>query len=179
MPDNDEGAPRGAFGHNDPAAGRSARGRVLRRSDGRRVGAVVELLLGTEERVEHLVAQALGHGDGDDATDDRDEQELAEAALALRLGGVVPLGASRRAEDASRSASADRLRSACSFLSSMRFFAGALPLFRRVYALRAASKATTMLSRSSSSWMTRCRYGFSFAAWAAAAAFAALSFAAI
>ena len=39
--------------------------------------------------------------------------------------GVVCFGASRSAAVASRSASAERLTSACSFLSSMRFFAGA------------------------------------------------------
>ena len=46
---------------------------------------VVELLLGAEQRVEHLVAQALAHGEGHAGADDADQQQLGEAAAALLL----------------------------------------------------------------------------------------------
>ncbi len=171
------GRPPGYGGHSDARSGRR-RGRLGRRG-GRRVGGVVELLLGAEQRVEHLVAQALADGDR------RPRRRRSRRAAGGRGRPCASSSAScawaPRAAPRTRRAARRRsfLRFACSFLSSMRFFAGDLPWFSRLYAFRAASKATTMLSRSSSSWMTRCRYGFSFAAWAAAAALAALSFAAI
>src|SRR4051794_6424238 len=83
-------APRGApSGTARRRSGRSG-DRAAGRSRGRGVRRVVELLLGAEERVEDLAAQALAGGDRDGAADDRDEQELAHAALALGLGlGVL------------------------------------------------------------------------------------------
>src|SRR4051794_34548558 len=57
------------------------RRRRRRRGGGGRL--VVELLLRPEERVEHLVAQALAEAQRQAGTDDADQQELAEPAAAL------------------------------------------------------------------------------------------------
>src|SRR4051812_48182204 len=67
------------------ASGRRSR---WRGSGGRR--GVLELLLRTEQRVEHLLAQALGHRQRDAGADDADEQQPAEAeALLLLLGRLA------------------------------------------------------------------------------------------
>src|SRR5258706_456357 len=80
-------APGGALGPSSggrPAlvVGGGGSGRRGRR--GRR--RVVELLLGAEERVEHLVAQVLAQREGQAGADDADEEQLADAALAALLG---------------------------------------------------------------------------------------------
>ena len=65
------------------SAGRGGRRGLRRRCGGRRV---VELLLGTEDEIQDLVAQTLVHRDGDRAADDRDEEQLAEPEPLLLLG---------------------------------------------------------------------------------------------
>ena len=51
---------------------------------------VLELLLGAEQGVEHLLAQPLGEGERDSAADDAEQQDAAEAAaLLLLLGRLV------------------------------------------------------------------------------------------
>src|SRR5688500_13719541 len=66
----------------------------------------------------------------------------------------------RSCSDACRSDSAALRRSFWTFLSSRIAFAGPLPLAMRAYASRADSTASRMLSRSSSSSMSRWTYGF-------------------
>src|SRR5215203_2277572 len=46
-------------------------------------GGVLELLFGAEERIEDGLAGSLADGQGDSRTDDRDEQQATDAALAL------------------------------------------------------------------------------------------------
>src|SRR5215218_839058 len=68
--------------------GRAARSRLRRRRGGRR-GGVLELLLGTEQGVQDLLAQALGEREGDTAADEAEQQYPAEAAASLLLGRLV------------------------------------------------------------------------------------------
>ena len=62
------------------ASGRGTGGCTGWRRGGR---GVLELLLGAEQRVEHLLAQALGDGERDRAADDAEQQDATEAAAAL------------------------------------------------------------------------------------------------
>src|SRR2546422_4115424 len=58
------------------------RGRGLGGGRGRRGGAVVELLLGAEQRIEHLLAQALAQCERKTGADRNDQQPATHAALA-------------------------------------------------------------------------------------------------
>src|SRR4051812_7226218 len=66
----------------------AARGRLRRRCGGRR-GGVLELLLGAEQRVQDLLAQALGERERDPAADEAEQQDATEAAAALLLRRLV------------------------------------------------------------------------------------------
>ena len=81
------GACRAVHGSVDVLAALAAR--VGAGVDGRGGRGVVELLLGAEQQVEDLVAQVLAHGERDAAADDAEQQQLAEAALALPLLGPL------------------------------------------------------------------------------------------
>src|SRR3954470_24840302 len=75
-------APRTLHKGSDPlTSGRACRGA---RSRGGRRG-VLELLLGAEQRVEHLLAQPLGQRRGAPPADDAEQQDAAEPAAALAL----------------------------------------------------------------------------------------------
>src|SRR5215217_8368435 len=79
------GAPRATSNVADPCGlCRGAGGRLRRRRGGGRRG-VLELLLGPEQRVEDLLAQALGEREREPGADDAHQQELADAAAALLL----------------------------------------------------------------------------------------------
>src|SRR6218665_2023979 len=83
---NERGRPPGALQDSLVTGGPPGLRRRARRC-GRRGGrGVLELLFGAEERDEHLLAEALRDREGDDAADDRDQDELAEAAALLALG---------------------------------------------------------------------------------------------
>src|SRR3954453_23475353 len=93
---HERGRPGGALSYAEPKPWLGAGGHRLACRSGRRRGRVVELLLGPEERVEDLVAQALAQGDRGAGADDAEEQELAEAApLALLLLGTLAQGLAR------------------------------------------------------------------------------------
>src|SRR5918995_511587 len=86
-------APAGAFparrtlsGSGRGAGGAGGR---LRRRRPARGGGVLELLLGTEQGVQDLLAQALGEREREPAADQPEHQDAPEAALALLLGRLA------------------------------------------------------------------------------------------
>src|SRR5438552_12554044 len=87
---NDERRPAGRLrrcvGLVAPLGGAYGRGR-LRRGRGRR-RRVLELLLGTEQRVEELGAKALAQGERESSAD-REDQELAAEATTPLLGALL------------------------------------------------------------------------------------------
>ena len=133
------------------------------------VGAVVELLLGSEQQVEQLRAQALAERDGQHRADG----ERAAASVRgrprrrARLRGLAQRAASPGAGRwPRRSAHAG----ACGPRTAPAL--AGLPLLMRPYALRAATYAESRLERSSSSSIRRCRYRFCCAARARVAGLA-------
>ena len=153
-----------------PAAGRAWRRRCGRRGGGR---GVLELLLGAEQRVEHLLAQALGDGERDAAADD------VSSSRRPKLRPFLCLGASR---SATRRV-AERLGGVLEVLLQLLVVED---LLRRRLAVAEASGGVArglvglhMFSRSSSSSITRCTYGVFLTATAAAPALAAFFFAAM
>src|SRR4051795_8574529 len=63
--------------------------RGLRGRRGGRRGGVLELLLGAEQRVQDLLAQALGEGEREAGGDQAEQHEPAEATAALLLRRLV------------------------------------------------------------------------------------------
>src|SRR5213078_3488875 len=84
---NDEGAPWGALAYSEMRSA-SGRRRCLgfgRGRGGSGRGGVVELLLGPEQCVQHLRAQALAEGEREPGADRQQQELAAETALALAL----------------------------------------------------------------------------------------------
>src|SRR5437660_12015064 len=85
--ENEEGAPRGALVKAGVAVASGRRRRLglgrRRGRDGR--GGVVELLLGPEQRIEHLRAQALAERERQPGADRQQQELAAQAPLAPAL----------------------------------------------------------------------------------------------
>ena len=144
-PLTEKGAPKGALRVTSPrraarssslacrrvTVSRAAGGLSRRRRCGRR-GGVLELLLGAEQRVQNLLAQALGEGERQPGADEADAAAACRSRHRSSASWAPRAGPPRRRG----SDSAACLRSFCSFLSSNRAFEGDLPLLRRPKASR-------------------------------------------